>query len=107
MNEPFGAWLRVVGDWVCVVLSSLIDDKNGVAVVFARCILSWIYPLVYPVSVSLMFGSGSKSGDWISRVVLHHGFQASSPLVCDLTLGGLTENFMMLLIYLGSWRRIT
>ena len=61
--------------------------------------------MVYPMLVSLMFGS--KSGDWTSRVVLHDGFQALSPLVCDLIFGGLTEILMMLLTDLGSWRRMT
>ena len=90
-----------------MVLSSSIDDTNAIAVVVACCRVSWRYPLAYPVLVSLMFGSGSRSGDWISRTFLHHGFHASSPLVCDLILGGLTENLMMLLIDLGSWRRTT
>jgi len=54
-----------------------------------------------------MFGIGRRSGDWTSRVVLYHGFHASSPLVCDPILGGLTENLIVLLIDLGSWSRIT
>ena len=62
---------------------------------------------MYPVLVSLMFVSGSRSGDLISRVVLHHGFHASSLLVCDLVPGGLTEILVMVLIDLGSWRRMT
>ena len=49
-----------------------------------------------------MWGSGRVSGDWTRRVVLHHEFQASSPLLCDLILGGLMENLMILLIELGS-----
>ena len=57
--------------------------------------------------LSLMLGNGRVSGDWTRRAVLHQGFQASSPLVCDLILGGLTENLMMLLIDLGSLSRTT
>ena len=44
--------------------------------------------------VSLMFSSGKRSEDRTSRVVLHQGFHASSPLVCNLILGDLTENLM-------------
>jgi len=62
----FFGWARmyeVVVDWMCVVLSSRIEDRNASPVVFACCRASCRYPLVYLGFVSLMFGSGNWSGD--------------------------------------------
>ncbi len=66
--------MKVVVDWACMGLSSAMNDRNAIAVVIACCRASWRYPLVCPVWVSLMFGSGSISRDWTSRAVLHHAF---------------------------------
>ena len=88
-------------------MNSRIDERKASVAFFAWCRAMRRYPFVSPVSLSLMFGRGRRSVDWISRAVRHHGFQTSSPLICDRICGGLIENLMMLLIDLGSWRRIT
>jgi hypothetical protein len=48
---------------MCVDLSSRIDDRNASVVVFACCRASRRYPMVSPMFVSLVFGSGSWSVD--------------------------------------------
>ena len=63
MHEPSSACLRVVEDWKCVVLSLRIEDKNASTIVFACCRASCRYPMAYPVLMSLVFGSGNRSGD--------------------------------------------
>ncbi len=78
------------------------DERKAYAVFFAWCRACRRYPFVSPALLLLMFGGGRRSVDYTSRVVRHHGFHASSPLVCDRMRGGLIENFMMLLIDLGS-----
>ena len=82
-------------------MGSRIDERKASMVFFAWCRARRRYPFVSPVSLSPMFGSGRRSVDWINGAVRHHGFRASSPLVCDRIRGGLIENLMMLFIDLG------
>ena len=78
------------------------DERKAFVVFFACCRASRRYPVVSPALLSLMFGNGRRFVDWTSKADRHHGFHASSPLVCDRMRGGLIEKLMMLLIDLGS-----
>ena len=73
MNESSRAALRVSGACECGMVSSRIEDKKAPAVCLAWCSAFRRYLVVSPV-VSSIVGTDSKSGDFISSDVLHHGF---------------------------------
>ncbi len=73
---------------MCDVVRSLIDDIKAYAVFWACRRDCRRYPVVSPLVISLMFGSGSRSGVCVKMDVLHHWFQTSSPLMCERIRGG-------------------
>ena len=105
MGEDVGAvrCLLQVRVGLCMCSREFSDRREeGCCMFFAWCKARRRCPFVSPALMSLMFDSGRRLVDWTSRAVRHHGFQTSSPLVCDRMRGGLIENLMMLLVDLGS-----